>query len=257
MTDIGIFATASRGLGPESLKYARALLEQGRSYQSVANIMEMAEADLRRQLPGYVPAHREPPAASNPFNRFAAVVPVLTPLEQRQGLAMLARIIDVQQGRTVLRQCLESAAPGITRDGLRFSAPSVPDILTAAPRLRAVDLARWLASEIGIEWADVVGDSCKRAIAHPRQIIAYIVRKLCPHMSYPAIAKLVGRVDHTTIVHAVAAVEMRSAKDPKHADMVADLKAAAQRHFGLLALPTPDRFAMLCEDYAAAMGAND
>lgn len=50
-------------------------------------------------------------------------------------------------------------------------------------------------------------------ISHPRQVAMFFARKLTP-MSYPEIGRRFGGRDHSTVIHAMRAVERRAAEDP-------------------------------------------
>jgi len=51
----------------------------------------------------------------------------------------------------------------------------------------------------------------KRHIAHPRQMVMYILR-LTTNKSFPQIARAVGVKDHATVIHGVRAFEERALK---------------------------------------------
>jgi chromosomal replication initiator protein len=50
-------------------------------------------------------------------------------------------------------------------------------------------------------------------VSHPRQVAMTLSKQMTVH-SFPAIGKLFGR-DHTTVMHAVKAVEQRYIDDPE------------------------------------------
>lgn len=55
-----------------------------------------------------------------------------------------------------------------------------------------------------LEVADLVTSSSRvRKFSWPRQQAMFEVYLQCPHLSYPAIAKAFGGMDHTTIIHGV------------------------------------------------------
>lgn len=84
-------------------------------------------------------------------------------------------------------------------------------------------------------------------IARARQVAMYAVRHLCPHMSYPMIAGLLGKGDHTTALHGVARIEKLRDTDPAVASSVNALFASFGRN-----PPAPKSivgFQTLCRDY--------
>lgn len=68
-------------------------------------------------------------------------------------------------------------------------------------RILARDVAEYVAAEHALPYASLTGHCRRRHYARPRQIAMYAVRRLCPHMSYPAIGRMLGGRDHTTIMH--------------------------------------------------------
>ena len=50
-------------------------------------------------------------------------------------------------------------------------------------------------------------------LSHPRQVAMYLARKLT-RMSTPDIGRRFGGRDHSTVIHAIRAVEKRAADDP-------------------------------------------
>lgn len=70
-------------------------------------------------------------------------------------------------------------------------------------RILAIDVAVFVAKRHGLRFDDFLAENRKKAVARPRQIAMYCIHHLCPHLSYPTIARVLGRKDHTTIMHGV------------------------------------------------------
>lgn len=64
--------------------------------------------------------------------------------------------------------------------------------------------------------ADITGPSRKRHIAYARQEAMWEMRQRTK-LSYPQIAHICGRTNHTTAIHAVKAVEKRLAEAQERA----------------------------------------
>lgn len=60
-----------------------------------------------------------------------------------------------------------------------------------------------VAQHYGLTFAEITGDSRRYEYARPRQIAMYLMREFCPHLSYPAIGRMLGGRDHTTVLHGV------------------------------------------------------
>lgn len=52
---------------------------------------------------------------------------------------------------------------------------------------------------------DILGPSRMRYVAWPRQELMYEIYTRCPHLSLPAIGRVLGGRDHTTILHGIRA----------------------------------------------------
>lgn len=71
------------------------------------------------------------------------------------------------------------------------------------------DIIEAVAAAAGVTPDDIVGASRSRHIVRPRQTAMYLVRALLLGSSYPAIGRMFGGRDHTTVLHAVTSVEAR------------------------------------------------
>lgn len=80
--------------------------------------------------------------------------------------------------------------------------------------IRAVVAPLW-----GLRADDLLKRSRKEAVAHPRQVAMSLSRELTRH-SLTSIAGFFGGYDHTTVMHAIRAVEKRAAVDPDYARKV-------------------------------------
>lgn len=119
-------------------------------------------------------------------------------------------------------------------------------------RIRAKDVALFVAAEHGLTFADFTSDCRRRDIARPRQIAMHTIKTLCPHMSYPAIGRLLGGRDHTTILHGVRKIERLLATEYHIAASVqAALDHFEERRYENT-IPVI-QWTALCQRYAQAM----
>lgn len=79
-------------------------------------------------------------------------------------------------------------------------------IRLTSPSMTAIKAA--VADEYGVSIMDLVSDRRTAAIARPRQAAMWLCRRLTTN-SLPAIGKAFGDRDHTTVMHALRAVEAR------------------------------------------------
>ncbi|MBX4920977.1 hypothetical protein HJA76_14885 [Rhizobium bangladeshense] len=70
-------------------------------------------------------------------------------------------------------------------------------------RLTKHIIAEVLEKFPGVTWADLKSRRRTRDIVYPRQLCMYEVHRQRKDMSYPAIGRLFGGRDHTTVLHAV------------------------------------------------------
>lgn len=84
-----------------------------------------------------------------------------------------------------------------------------------------------VARHYGLTQAEITGESRRYIYARPRQVAMYLMREFCPHLSYPAIGRLLGGRDHTTVLHGVQRIE---ALMVVNADLMSDVMGFV-RHF--------------------------
>lgn len=81
-------------------------------------------------------------------------------------------------------------------------------------RISAHEVLGFVAMRHGLGLSVMLSERRTQDIARPRQIAMYVIRQICPHMSYPAIARLLKRADHTTIIHGVRNIDRLLRSDP-------------------------------------------
>ena len=92
----------------------------------------------------------------------------------------------------------------------------------------------FVAERHGLTFQQMTGQQRIISIARPRQIAMYVMREVCPHLSLPAIGRLLGGRDHTTILHGIQRIE---ALIHTQEDVLKEVLAAL-RHFDNEALST-------------------
>jgi chromosomal replication initiator protein len=70
---------------------------------------------------------------------------------------------------------------------------------------------------------EILGPKRDKDIVVPRQIAMYMLRSEL-HLSFPKIARELGRKDHTTAIHSVDKIEKELSLDPDIRDAVRDIK---------------------------------
>lgn len=79
------------------------------------------------------------------------------------------------------------------------------------------------AKHFQIPIEDIVGPKRDKDIVVPRQVAMYILRSEL-HLSFPKIARELGRKDHTTAIHSVEKIEKEVAFDPDIKNAVLEIK---------------------------------
>jgi len=70
---------------------------------------------------------------------------------------------------------------------------------------------------------DLLGPKRDKEIVVPRQIAMYILRSEL-HLSFPKIARELGRKDHTTAIHSVEKIQKEKAYDEEVNIAISDIK---------------------------------
>ncbi|MNE52051.1 Chromosomal replication initiator protein DnaA [compost metagenome] len=87
-------------------------------------------------------------------------------------------------------------------------------------RITARAVADLVAERHGMTFERFCAPCTRRDQVRPRQIAMYAIRQLCPHMSFPAIGRLLGGRDHTTVLHGVKKIEALMRTDDRIARVV-------------------------------------
>lgn len=128
-------------------------------------------------------------------------------------------------------------------------------------RILARDVLEFVAADHGLSLTVMLSARRTRDLARPRQVAMYVMRTVCPHLSYPEIGRRMGGRDHTTILHGVRKIEELMSISPEIAHAV----TRAVRHFEAIQaqealIPDPAlidhalHFRALCNSYGRAMG---
>ena len=94
---------------------------------------------------------------------------------------------------------------------------------TRPKHLSAKQIIERTAKHFQISVEDIVGPKRDRDIVVPRQIAMYMLRSEL-HLSFPKIARELGRKDHTTAIHSVEKIEKEMGYDAELKSTVSDIK---------------------------------
>lgn len=120
-----------------------------------------------------------------------------------------------------------------------------------AERLTGQQVIAAVSVETGVMIKALLAQRRTLDVVRPRQVAAFLMRRHCPHLSYPAIGRLLGGRDHTTILHAQRAIEALIPVDQGISAMVDRVEA---RLFPIKTDPLIQvPFHLLCAGYAASL----
>ncbi len=89
--------------------------------------------------------------------------------------------------------------------------------------LNAKQIVERTAKHFSVSLEDIMGPKRDKDIVVPRQIAMYMLRSEL-HLSFPKIARELGRKDHTTAIHSVEKIEKESNLDADIRSAIADIK---------------------------------
>lgn len=106
---------------------------------------------------------------------------------------------------------------------LEVAASVVGERRQRSSRLRPKKVVEKTAEHFQIDLSEITGPKRDKDIVFPRQVAMYLLRTEL-HLSFPKVAKELGRKDHTTAMHSVEKIETALANDPFVREQVSLLK---------------------------------
>lgn len=96
---------------------------------------------------------------------------------------------------------------------------------------RIEDIMRAVAREFGVSKLDILSDRRTANVVRPRQVVAYLAKKLTGK-SLPEIGRRLGGRDHTTMIAAIRRIEYTVSKDEEFAERVSKIAASLGGRIG-------------------------
>lgn len=106
---------------------------------------------------------------------------------------------------------------------LQIATSLLSSIKSRPKHVSAKQIVERTAKYFQIQIEDILGPKRDKDIVVPRQIAMYILRSEL-HLSFPKIARELGRKDHTTAIHSVEKIEKEAGYDPNIRDAIAEIK---------------------------------
>lgn len=101
-------------------------------------------------------------------------------------------------------------------------------------RINGKSIIYFVSKHYGLTMQEMEGQSREQRVALPRQISMYLMRKYATHLSYPAIGRLLGDRDHTTILHGDRKIAEKVMNDPDFLDEMMALEGLLQERLGVM-----------------------
>ena len=174
------------------------------------------EERLRSRFEGGLIADIHPPT-------HAMRVAIVTKKAALQGVELPAEVAFAlaQRSGPSVRE-LEGALTRVTATaalrGVRLDRELVERVLAPVTRPTSPPSADAILEVVGqhfrLSVADLKSHRRARSVVFPRQLAMYLVRTVTD-VSFPGIGELFGNRDHSTVMHAVRAIETKRAQDPQ------------------------------------------
>lgn len=100
-----------------------------------------------------------------------------------------------------------------------------PPHLRTKKRLPSAKVIEAVSKVFDVSVCDIRSDLRHKKFSMPRHVACYMMKRHCEHLSYPMIAKAVGRKDHTTAMHSIAVVDNLLRRDDELARRVSKVNA--------------------------------
>jgi chromosomal replication initiator protein len=104
------------------------------------------------------------------------------------------------------------------RAALKVQKADLDEMTYMPRRLTKHIIAEVLENFPGVTWEDLKSKHRTSNIVYPRQLCMYEIHRQRKDLSYPAIGRLFGGRDHTTVLHAVRKIESMTSDDKQAAE---------------------------------------
>lgn len=105
-----------------------------------------------------------------------------------------------------------------------YTPPATPPATAKAKRISSTVIIREACNIARISYSEFMGPSKVAHLTQVRQAVVFALHRRRTDLSWPQIARLVGRTDHTTAIHAFQVAQTKLAKSPEFAEMVMKLE---------------------------------
>lgn len=130
---------------------------------------------------------------------------------------------NVRELEGALNQLLAFCEMRALEPNLDIAVSVLGSTRTRPKHLSAKQIVERTAKHFQVSLEDILGPKRDKDIVVPRQIAMYILRSEL-HLSFPKIARELGRKDHTTAIHSVEKIEKESQLDSSLRNAISEIK---------------------------------
>lgn len=171
--------------------------------------------DIRKRLFGAPPAKVRPAIVTIPQKQKHAPEPIV------MAQLPLWSVVDLYFDwhvrvwhEAIEREVADLAHENVAlRAALNVQKADLEEMAYMPRRLTKHIIADVLENFPGVTWEDLKGKHRTSNIVYPRQLCMYEIHRQRKDLSYPAIGRLFGGRDHTTVLHAVRKIESMTSDD--------------------------------------------
>lgn len=106
-----------------------------------------------------------------------------------------------------------------------YIPPAPQSAKSKAKRAPAPKIVREACELRGISYSEFMSPCKAAGNTEIRQALVFALHRRRTDLSWPQIARLVGRKDHSTVIHAYRQAEVKIARSPEFAELVMRLEA--------------------------------
>ncbi len=143
----------------------------------------------------------------------------------QEVVAYLAELVEsnIRELEGALNQLLAFCEMrGLTPD-VQIAKTLLGSVKSRPKHVSAKQVVERTAKYFDVSMDEIIGPKRDKDIVVPRQIAMYMLRSEL-HLSFPKIARELGRKDHTTAIHSVEKIERELAFDPSVKDVIETIK---------------------------------
>lgn len=193
---------AARHVDPNTLLYASRALLSGHGYQGASQVSGLPEVLLRSEFPG----HRQ---------------------KQTMSVVALPSAPRLATAHDVIK-----ALAGLSHEDVKAVHQHCASMLglIGKRRLFGSEIRDIVADHFELTPDDMTGRSQYLVVARPRQIACFLIREYRPDMSLPAIGRIMGGRDHTTILHGIRTITAMVDSSPEISASVAAIRKVIEAY---------------------------